>query len=439
MIKNIKQFFILIQYGQFFSDNNLLRFDILYTYILRIINVQLLKNYSMKQDYKISIPLIRTEEAELNSNPTHSAQKTKNLQIEFFNDKSDSIGTPILADSRNPQSLRSQLNIPLQADLQIQSGISSKQRTQQSQPENRYNHLENFNDDQIKEAFNILDMNKDGGITADDLMYFLDFIGEKVTQEEVEEMIRICDTDGSKEVRIEEFKRMALGWSQNIVQERKSYQRIDSEQDFYKRHKDSPQFGMKKSGTTQKSTFSKQTFDAFEIRRRTIIELFEDIQLDQLFLQRITENFQGIKNIEHANYRDFMQIFEFPDSQQSKVLFNSFQTEPVLENQITDDTLTFINVKLLIISLLGQFPIKNNQKFELAYQMMDIQNLGYINYDQFLDLIRHLLIRNDIIVVDEKLQKKNISKLIHQFYQRYGETILLMTNIINYLYLYENN
>lgn len=56
-------------------------------------------------------------------------------------------------------------------------------------------------------------MNKDGGITADDLMYFLDFIGEKVTQEEVEEMIRICDTDGSKEVRIEEFKKMALGWS----------------------------------------------------------------------------------------------------------------------------------------------------------------------------------------------------------------------------------
>jgi Ca2+-binding EF-hand superfamily protein len=38
-----------------------------------------------------------------------------------------------------------------------------------------------FKDEEIREAFHYLDMNKDGGITKEDLAYFLDFIGEKAT------------------------------------------------------------------------------------------------------------------------------------------------------------------------------------------------------------------------------------------------------------------
>ena len=70
-----------------------------------------------------------------------------------------------------------------------------------------------FTEEEIKEAFGVLDMNKDGAITVDDLAFFLDFIGEKATQEEAEEMIRICDLDGNGDVQFEEFQKMAGGWS----------------------------------------------------------------------------------------------------------------------------------------------------------------------------------------------------------------------------------
>ena len=36
-----------------------------------------------------------------------------------------------------------------------------------------------FTEEEVKDAFNVLDINKDGSITADDLSFFLDFIGEK--------------------------------------------------------------------------------------------------------------------------------------------------------------------------------------------------------------------------------------------------------------------
>lgn len=56
-------------------------------------------------------------------------------------------------------------------------------------------------------------MNKDGAITVEDLQFFIEYIGEKATQEELEEMIRMCDMDGGGEVRYDEFYRMAGGQS----------------------------------------------------------------------------------------------------------------------------------------------------------------------------------------------------------------------------------
>lgn len=38
-----------------------------------------------------------------------------------------------------------------------------------------------FTEEEVKDAFSILDMNKDGAINKEDLAYFLDFIGEKAT------------------------------------------------------------------------------------------------------------------------------------------------------------------------------------------------------------------------------------------------------------------
>jgi hypothetical protein len=62
-----------------------------------------------------------------------------------------------------------------------------------------------FTEEEIKEAFATIDYNKDGHITADDLHFFLEYIGEKVEDDEIEEMIKMCDIDGNGEVCYEEF------------------------------------------------------------------------------------------------------------------------------------------------------------------------------------------------------------------------------------------
>ena len=68
-----------------------------------------------------------------------------------------------------------------------------------------------FTEDEIKEAFQTIDYDRDGLIKASDLQFFLEYIGEKVDDDEIEEMINMCDIDGNNEVSFEEFRKLASG------------------------------------------------------------------------------------------------------------------------------------------------------------------------------------------------------------------------------------
>lgn len=68
-----------------------------------------------------------------------------------------------------------------------------------------------FTDDEIKEAFNAFDLDKNKFIGAAEIRHILINIGEMVTDDEVDEMIRMCDRDGDGQVSFPEFYRMVSG------------------------------------------------------------------------------------------------------------------------------------------------------------------------------------------------------------------------------------
>lgn len=65
-------------------------------------------------------------------------------------------------------------------------------------------------DDQevIKEAFRVFDRNGNGLISAAELRHVLTSIGDKLTDEEADEMIRAADVDGDGQINYEEFSRV---------------------------------------------------------------------------------------------------------------------------------------------------------------------------------------------------------------------------------------
>ncbi|GMH68284.1 hypothetical protein TL16_g04892, partial [Triparma laevis f. inornata] len=62
-----------------------------------------------------------------------------------------------------------------------------------------------FTDEEIWDAFQAFDLDKNNFVGAAEIRHVLINIGETVTDEEVDEMIRMVDTDGDGQVGFEEF------------------------------------------------------------------------------------------------------------------------------------------------------------------------------------------------------------------------------------------
>ncbi|KAF8655572.1 hypothetical protein HU200_061119 [Digitaria exilis] len=65
-------------------------------------------------------------------------------------------------------------------------------------------------DEELREAFKVFDKDQNGYISAAELRHVMINLGEKLTDEEVEQMIREADLDGDGQVNYDEFVRMMM-------------------------------------------------------------------------------------------------------------------------------------------------------------------------------------------------------------------------------------
>ncbi|KAF8024496.1 hypothetical protein BT93_F1618 [Corymbia citriodora subsp. variegata] len=67
-------------------------------------------------------------------------------------------------------------------------------------------------EEELKEAFKVIDKDQDGYISPNELKRVMIKLGEKLTEEELEEMMREADLDGDGQINYEEFIRMMLAF-----------------------------------------------------------------------------------------------------------------------------------------------------------------------------------------------------------------------------------
>ena len=65
-------------------------------------------------------------------------------------------------------------------------------------------------EEELVEAFKVFDRDGNGLISAAELRHVMTNLGEKLTDEEVDEMIREADVDGDGHINYEEFVRMMM-------------------------------------------------------------------------------------------------------------------------------------------------------------------------------------------------------------------------------------
>ena len=65
-------------------------------------------------------------------------------------------------------------------------------------------------EDELREAFKVFDKDGDGFISASELRHVMVNLGERLTDEEVDEMVREADIDGDGQINYEEFVKMMM-------------------------------------------------------------------------------------------------------------------------------------------------------------------------------------------------------------------------------------
>ena len=63
---------------------------------------------------------------------------------------------------------------------------------------------------ELKEAFRVFDKDGNGFISAAELRHIMTNLGEKLTDEEVDEMLREADIDGDGQINYEEFVKVMM-------------------------------------------------------------------------------------------------------------------------------------------------------------------------------------------------------------------------------------
>ena len=200
-----------------------------------------------------------------------------------------------------------------------------------------------FGDDEIRTAFQTFDLDKNMFVGVSEIRHILTLIGESATDDEIDEMIRLCDPDGSGHVNFDGFYKMFSGASQSIGP-------IPTPAVGTSQGQRRPSM----DGTTQYANTSIS---------QLLAEFTKGVDITPAYIRKVYKRFQLADKSRSGRigYPDFLQVLESEDTPLMKKLFD------LCDVQLLDE----IDVKHFIVNLIiNSKSIKVNEKIKIAFSMV---------------------------------------------------------------------
>mmetsp|Transcript_81522 Transcript_81522/g.264114 ORF Transcript_81522/g.264114 Transcript_81522/m.264114 type:complete len:382 (-) Transcript_81522:55-1200(-) len=267
-----------------------------------------------------------------------------------------------------------------------------------------------FSDEEIKQAFDTFDLDRNRFVGAAELQHILQLIGEEVTDEEIDEMIRICDTDGDGQVTFDEFYKMMTEPEPpkppQPAQERqrarhapaaasKKYRRSATAKSLLSPDTevladDSPGAGARRTKTasqqvdsllaaeTAQAQASKMRADSVETLVRKLSGGLNRIKPSQI--KKVYKRFMEIDadNSGAIEEKEFMQALGMENNMVSKRMFRVFDM----------DESGSIELKEFIVMLSRYTTAARSEKLKFAFMMFDEDGSGFIERNELVEMLR---------------------------------------------------
>lgn len=242
-----------------------------------------------------------------------------------------------------------------------------------------------FSDEEIKQAFDTFDLDHNRFVGATEIKHILDTIGEEATDEEIDEMIRMCDTDGDGQVTYDEFyKMMTQPPPPPVVQLPNQKQKArKAKAKMY--HRSATQQALEEAAARSSSTKNVEAAASARNFRATSVEaLVRKLSggMDAIKPSQIKKVYKRFQDIDidgsgSIDFQEFVQALDMEDSVISKQMFRVFDM----------DGSGSIEVKEFIVMLSRYTSAAKTEKLKFAFMMFDEDGSGMIDRSELLSML----------------------------------------------------
>jgi len=281
-----------------------------------------------------------------------------------------------------------------------------------------------FSDEEIKQAFDTFDLDKNRFVGAAELSHILQIIGEEVTDDEIDEMIRLCDTDGDGQVTFDEFYKLMTNpppplpppvppRTQKVrSRQAKSQNYAESAMRDGTAAAEADASGAKnKKGralTQEEQTtlmVNKKDFRAMSVE--TLVKKLSGgiAKIKPSQIKKVYKRFQDI-DVDKSGaieYEEFISALEMEDSTISRQMFRVFDM----------DGSGSIELKEFIVVLSRYTSAAKQEKLKFAFMMFDEDGSGYIERDELMDMLNASFVIENLTPEELEDKADEVFDLLH--------------------------
>jgi len=251
-----------------------------------------------------------------------------------------------------------------------------------------------FSDEEIKQAFDTFDLDKNRFVGAAEISHILKVIGEEVTDDEIDEMIRLCDTDGDGQVTFDEFYKLMTNpppaLPPPVPPQKQGKRSRNAKAQQYARQAtlgaltgddlsgDGTPKGRKKQNAAQQAAAQSK---AREFRAMSVESLVKRLsggiaKIKPSQIKKVYKRFQDIDVDKSGaiDYDEFIQALDMEDNTISRQMFRVFDM----------DGSGSIELKEFIVVLSRYTSAARSEKLKFAFMMFDEDSSGFI---ELLDML----------------------------------------------------
>jgi Ca2+-binding EF-hand superfamily protein len=232
-----------------------------------------------------------------------------------------------------------------------------------------YSNSGEFTEEEVLGAFKFIDLDKNSFIGAAELRHLLICMGELITDEEVDEMVRLCDTDGDGQVSFDEFRRMVI-------------------------HPDpsSPEFALAKTEESETAvdvqlvakeltSEEKQQQTAIKEEKKRLMKRFvQDNNPSLDLLMRISQKFRQMHK-DSLDFDDFCLLFEVEPTGEYRRLFSLYTPDAQSEEDA--------DLREILLGVVNFMDGTDRaQRVKFCFDVFDDDHNGFITEDELVNILK---------------------------------------------------